>query len=397
MKKIILSFLVISALFFRINVFAEDKSQIELIPINTNGSVDTEKFLYQNISFNNNIIKFDSITNKSNVKDFVSINVLLFDKDEKNIGLVSYCSKRDYDSEFAGRELSPNEAIPFSIKVSDKYFVKDKSVNDVSFIAIKDENKYCQIGGYEKYEGLTLKQIESGLVASNLTEEGIALELFSFFKGKGFIIIIIAVLILLIILIVNGILLNALYKRMYAKKTSLAYLPFFCNYVAVKLSFGELIGKIYFIALIFSGLLSFVGLKFILSLMNIISFVSYIVVIIKLITKKYDLFYYDPVNSVNKEFTSTKVEDSNFINQDMSLNNEASSIEPSPTQVVDFKYDHIENEDKTDIFNGGNISTGNNNLINNIPNFTNQNMNETNKSEENNSNKDESDLSKFFR
>ena len=99
MKKIILSFLVISALFFRINVFAEDKSQIELIPINTNGSVDTEKFLYQNISFNNNIIKFDSITNKSNVKDFVSINVLLFDKDEKNIGLVSYCSKRDYDSE----------------------------------------------------------------------------------------------------------------------------------------------------------------------------------------------------------------------------------------------------------------------------------------------------------
>ena len=82
MKKIILSFLVISALFFRINVFAEDKSQIELIPINTNGSVDTEKFLYQNISFNNNIIKFDSITNKSNVKDFVSINVLLFDKDD---------------------------------------------------------------------------------------------------------------------------------------------------------------------------------------------------------------------------------------------------------------------------------------------------------------------------
>ena len=244
---------------------------------------------------------------------------------------------------------------------------------------------------------MTLKQIESGLVASNLTEEGIALELFSFFKGKGFIIIIIAVLILLIILIVNGILLNALYKRMYAKKTSLAYLPFFCNYVAVKLSFGELIGKIYFIALIFSGLLSFVGLKFILTLMNIISFVSYIVVIIKLITKKYDLFYYDPVNSVNKEFTSTKEDDSNFINQDMSLNSEASSIEPSPTQVVDFKYDHIENEDKNDIFNGGNISTGNNNLINNIPNFTNQNMNETNKSEENNSNKDESDLSKFFR
>ena len=35
------------------------------------------------------------------------------------------------------------------------------------FIAVMNENKYCQIGGYTKYKGLTMEEITKGDVSSN--------------------------------------------------------------------------------------------------------------------------------------------------------------------------------------------------------------------------------------
>ena len=118
MKKFI--FLIV-LLLLPVMVNAEELNT--LIPIDTKASVKTEKFEYNNIIYNsalddkgNSLISFDSIKNNMLTPQPVSINVLLFGSDKKNIGLVSYCSDRDLDSNYSGFKLASNESKPFSIK-----------------------------------------------------------------------------------------------------------------------------------------------------------------------------------------------------------------------------------------------------------------------------------------
>ena len=57
---------------------------------------------------------------------------------------------------------------------------------------------------------------------------------------------------LLIAFIVQGLILNALYKRMFAITSAMSYLPLLNYYVAVKLAFGSKVAKIYIILLFLS-------------------------------------------------------------------------------------------------------------------------------------------------
>ena len=168
MKKFVL---LIVILLLPIMVYAEDYDVKTLIPVNTKVSVKTEKFDYNNFVYNSNVdskgnglITFESIKNNTVTKKPVSINILLFGEDQKNIGFVTYCTNKDLDSNYADFELAGNASAPFSINVVSKYFVDGKTTKDVKYIAVLDENKYCQVGGYDKYSELTLDQIANGVV-----------------------------------------------------------------------------------------------------------------------------------------------------------------------------------------------------------------------------------------
>ena len=153
-----------------IMVYAEDYEVKTLIPIGTKASVKTENFDYNNFIYNtsvddkgNGLISFESIKNNSVTKKPISINILLFGDDQKNIGYLTYCTDRDLDSNYSGYKLSGNSSAAFSIKVVSKYFVEGKSSKDVKYISIYDDNKYCQIGGYDKYKDLTIDEIVNGV------------------------------------------------------------------------------------------------------------------------------------------------------------------------------------------------------------------------------------------
>lgn len=168
MKKFILLIII---LFAPIMVYADDYDVKTLIPVDTKATVKTEKFDYNNFVYNsgvdskgNSLITFESIKNNTVTKKPISINILLFGEDQKNIGFLTYCTNKDLDSNYADFELAGNGSVPFSINVVSKYFVDGKVPSDVKYISVLDENKYCQIGGYDKYSDLTLDQIANGVV-----------------------------------------------------------------------------------------------------------------------------------------------------------------------------------------------------------------------------------------
>lgn len=214
MKKIYYLLFVVT-LFFTgiINVYADDYQVNTLIPVDTMATVDTDKFEYKNFFYNsavdakgNATIKFEAIQNNTLSRTAVSINVLLFDAEQRNIGYLTYCSDKDVSSEYSGFKVSANQVVAFTINVTGRYFVEGKTPKDVRFIAVRDENRYCQIGGYTKYSGLTMDEINQGVDVE--TKKSLFPELKSLIDMK---IIIIAAIIIVVLIVLSG-LINLLKK-----------------------------------------------------------------------------------------------------------------------------------------------------------------------------------------
>lgn len=429
MKKLFVYLLLIFGVTFywRIDVNAQDYNTKELIPVDSAATVSTDIFLYEDFVYNsavdskgNSVITFNSIKNISSDKEYVSINILLFDKDEKNIGFLTYCSKKDLDTDYSGVRLASLQASPFSINVTKRYFAGNNLAGDVKYIAVYDDNKYCQIGGYTKYAGLTISEISNGKVSSSTSSSSSNDMDFSFLNrfsdnGMFFLIVLIVLVIVFALFIINGMILNALYKRMYAKKTVLAYLPIGCNYVSVKLSFGQMVANIYLIGLLVSGVLSLVGISILLKAVNLLTIISFVIVIVKLITKKYDLFYYDSsiknTNNLRNNINNTSVTNiSNSAGSDNSFFNgqvDNSLVEEvNKDDVVDLSYSDASggllnssiqessNHDNLSSDSGTAISSGG--LDFNSFNST-SNTNSSSNKNTTNKNGEESDLSKFFK
>ena len=194
------------------------------------------------------VISFGSITNnsKSTKPIPISIDILMFDSSQKNIGFITYCSEKDLDTDYSGAVIRQKESLPFNLSIVKKYFVKEKSYSDVAYFSVLDDNEYCKVGAYDKYEGLTYEEIKNGITKTEKSPaDNINDLMFSLGAGVGFIGVFI--FILLFVYIIYGVILNALYKRMYAEKTVLAYLPFTNIYITIKLAFGSMIAKIYMI------------------------------------------------------------------------------------------------------------------------------------------------------
>ena len=300
MKKIIKTVVILLFLTFCVPVFAETHVTGELIPIGEVSTVDTEMFTYTNISYATKVegkeygrFYFESITNKLDKSAPVSINILLFDAERKNIGFVTYCTGEDVESDYAQMKLQGGASTPFSINVSSRYYVTDKSTEDVSYYAVLDENEYCHVGGYDKYEGLTIEEIISGVVVTDEGEKD-TVQVETLISSISIIVILAIFAGVIVVFVVQGLILNALYKRMYATTTPLAYLPIACSYVTVKMAFGKRIGMIFLISYFVSFALSFVGLGLFNAIVSIVAGAAFVVDIIKLITKRYDLCYLEP-------------------------------------------------------------------------------------------------------
>ena len=213
MKKFV--FLLI-LLLMPVFVYAEDVQT--LIPVGTKASFKTENFDYNNFMYNtsvdekgNGLITFESIKNNGVTKKPVSVNILLFGENQKNIGYVTYCTDRDLDSNYSGYKLNGNSSAPFSLKVVSKYFVDGKNSKDVKFISIYDDNKYCQIGGYDKYKDLTLDEIING-VTTKKKVNGV-IKLINDIQEKGLMPIIIMVLVGVLVLVILIMIISTIIKK----------------------------------------------------------------------------------------------------------------------------------------------------------------------------------------
>lgn len=381
MKRFLKVLLFIFVFFCVANVNAQSYDVGTLIPVNNSATVETDTFTYNDINFNNydnsgyRLISFQSITRKSsgNSPIPISINVLLFDSNEKNIGYVTYCSEKDYDGDYSGYTIKSSQSSPFTIKLVKKYFVnKDDTLksqytfNDIAYYSVLDDNHFCKVGGYDKYKGLTLEQINSGELSNAKTKKTFNFSDIIPSISGGVLVIVISLLIVFIALFIFGSILNALYKRMYAEKTALAYIPIANSYVCVKLAFGKIVSLVYIILFFVSIPLSFVGIGVIFSsLLGVFCSIAFIVVIIKLITKKYDLFYFEPsvksnINQVSN-YNSDVSTSSAYLNRDESLLNNGNSMS-------------LDSDSSSNSFN--NISAGSS--MNNEFNFNNSNLNNTN-------------------
>ena len=352
MKKGLYFILVLFFLFQLVSVNAVENSKLNLISKDSPSSLDTETFSYKNISFSNSRFNFESITNNTDKKLPVSINVLLFDKDKENIGFVTYCSEKDLDSEYAQYNLKPKQSTSFYINISKKYFVEGKSISDISYYSILDDNKYCHIGGYDKYKGKSFDQISKDLSGSTSVDESNTqtnkiIEYFqnSDIKGK-----ITPIIIIVLILIFRGVITNILYKIMYADAPMLSYLPVGTDYVSIKLAFGDLVAKYFVISNIIVLALSF--MEFFRAFAYIYAFIGiagFIIVIIKLITKKYDMLMLtkDKIKDITSD--DVVVDDVELLddNTDDKKDDESTKIVDNPEdQMVDISYTETKNSNE---------------------------------------------------
>ena len=409
MKKIFSYIILIIGVFsIYIGVNAQEYQLNTMIPVDTTATVKTEKFDYNDFVYKsgvdakgNSIITFGSIKNNTNSKNPVSINILLFDDQQKNIGFLTYCSDKDVSSDYAGFKLRGGESSPFAISVTKRYFanVEMASAASVKYIAVMDDNKYCHIGGYDKYEGLTLAQITKGEVAESPKKDGIDLTKLNLdLDSMLFIVIVIGFLVLIGLFVLYGKILNALHKKMYAKTTILAYLPITNNYVTVKLAFGNIVALVYLVLFLLGSALSDFKINFLAYIVSFVTGISFILVIIKLITKNYDLFYFEPsIKNPAIDNTVSEVNDattSNFISSDSQ-------------QTIDLNYDDVEeeveptvfNNNTTDLFNvsSGEIETKEEEAVEEASDDVNDLMSTASSNAKIEENKEgESDLSKFF-
>ena len=339
MKGVIKYLSILLLVFLSIDVYASEYKINTLIPVDSLGTVNTDKFNYIDFVYQSQLnakgnatLKFASIKNNSLSKTAVSINVLLFDGDKKNIGFLTYCSDKDLSSDNYGFKLSANEALPFSINVTDRYFANDKKPGDVKFIAVMDENKYCQIGGYDNYVGYTIEEIVNGDAVANSKKGFIDIDIdFSFLKNKELITPVLIIIGIMTLLIIIGSIINSLYKKMEAKTTIFAYIPVVNIFIGARLAFGKIVSLGILVLYLVSIGLSLTGISLFYGVVGVISIAVIVVDIIKIVTNKYDMFI---INSKDKNVNTNFQENNNSSEENKILDLSFSNNKPLNADVV---------------------------------------------------------------
>ena len=322
MKKIFCYISVFIVCFFTlIEVSAMEYNTMELIPVTESFDVSCEMFNYKGINYNGSAITFSSIENITDNSVPISISIGLFDQDEKNLGIINYCSNNDYDSDFSNLKLDSKQSIPYTFKVKEeKYLAEGKSFSDVKYIAVMSDNEYCKVGGAQNSVGKILAEISAG----GEKEVNKIDEFLSSIPRA----IIIFVIVSFALYVVSGILVSLLYKDIYRDDTSFAWVPI-CNfYLTIKLSYGKIISIIF---IILFGIFALFRWLIPLYICYFILVISYIVLIIKLVTEKYDLLVFDPnqikfLNNDDLDIDKSNIQSTNsFINNSKSIEEDNST------------------------------------------------------------------------
>ena len=379
MKKLFIIFFICSiSLFLPFFVFAEEYKYTTkvLIPVDTVVTVNTEKFQYQDFVYSssadangNCVISFGAIHNNTISKSFVSVNMLLFDSNKKNIGFLTYCTAKDVSSDYAGFKLDGNGSHVFSILVTPRYFVSGKSAKDVSYIAVLDENKYCQIGGYKNYQGLTIEQIINNGSSNGKKGKNFFQKFIYAVSSNVLISKMIIISSIFIVFVAIGVLLNELHMRMYGYKNILAYLPISDAYIAAKIVFGKIVAIVYFGLYVFSLLLLIIKVSFLMYIVNFILLLLICLTIVKLVTRKYNLFYLESSmnllghNSRTEAFEKQSIFHFGKKQDEEVLDERDTSLLSNDQPTLDLSYGNIDNsmslEDDSNISSSNTLSNEN--------------------------------------
>lgn len=302
MKKIYLSFLFLLCFFLYQPVYARDGHTKELISIEEEGgvSIDTGDIYYYNVSFQTKQFKdkldkihFDLVRNQTEEERPYSVSILLFDENKKNIGFISYCSSRELDGDYALLKLKAGASSKLDIYLKKDYFVTGKGPSYLKYFSILDSNLDCKKYAVNKYEGLTIEEILKGKVSSNYQERFPKLmEFLQKYNMKTFLLTVIGVIALYLVMCAVQ---NLLYKKMFVESNALSFIPGINLCFIVSLSFGPIVGVLYSLLLVLSIVLwIFVHNSIMFYILFGISIPCFIFNIVKLITKRYGLCYFDP-------------------------------------------------------------------------------------------------------
>lgn len=312
-KRVLYFICIIILLLMCYPVNAMDYEVGKLIAAGETATVKTDKFTYGDFIYQsvidtsgNGKLSFSYIKNNMVTSSAVSINLLLFDGNMKNIGFLTYCSDKDLDSVYSGFKLSGGQSSPFEIMVSRKYFGDgSKSSADVKYVAVLDDNAYCEIGGYEKYLGKNVDEIvneANNVVVKQKTDNNFILK---YIHNSNITTYVAVIGLVLFGLVFMGVFLSSLYKKMYGKSTVLAYLPISNFYVVTKLAFGSIVALIFIIIYIIGMVLFYLKISVVFYLCSIFCGIAFIIDIIKLVTGRYDMLFFEPSMEV-KGFEGSK-------------------------------------------------------------------------------------------
>ncbi len=334
MKKI-LSYVLLLYYFFGsiISVSALNYDTYILIPADTPATVKTEIFEYTDFTYHstpnergNCSVEFQSITNLTQFKKPISINILLFDANRVNIGFLTYCTDKDVSSDYNGFKLLPGQASPFVINVTPRYMVEGKAPADVRYIAVMDENDYCQIGGYSKYEGLTIQEIYGGSVVPEHKPGYHFRDILKYFRDADLQVIVVTAAIVFFIAITFGVVINLFHKKLFLKYSPWAYVPIANAYIAAKMLCGTVIAKYFVGYTIISVILFFFNFNFFIMVDLVVLLFMFLVIAFKLITKRYETLYYDPRIAMQKPTDQSYSMSDYYSNLDASGNFDGSNI-----------------------------------------------------------------------
>lgn len=292
MKKLF-SFVLFFICFFvgYIDVFAKEYEALELIPISESASVDTEHFTYDGISFStvNGDFNIISAKNKTKKENYLTISILLFDNDSKNIGLISYCSRKDLDGQYSQVKVNPGALSPMEFNTKDRYLVGNRTYYDVYYYAVLDDNYDCRSISENKYEGLTIDEIMNGKVSSNYVDSSWINNFFRKYNIKDFLGYIIALIVTHLVLSI----LFAIFNTMITGKGNiLAFIPIINLFFGFKLALGIVYTILYSILVIIALLMFIFKSNFILLIViGVIYVIALIICIYKMITTNYRKFY----------------------------------------------------------------------------------------------------------
>lgn len=155
MKKLI-TLVVLFIILLSPTVNAANYELKEMIPVGIKTTIVTKHFSYRQFYYDqtDNKIHFTTIKNIYDEQLPISISIGLFDKDQRNVGVIHYCDKTN-------NVLAAGAEIPFSIEVTSEYLGEEKTKDDIKYIAILEDNYTCKTDKSQIYVGQKVEDIGS--------------------------------------------------------------------------------------------------------------------------------------------------------------------------------------------------------------------------------------------